>query len=378
MKINILSPGRSHLCNLAVELEKQGHDVAFYSFVPALRAARYGLPRRCSRSLVVPMLPFVIMERKLFRNVRFFHKITKIVLDYLTKIYMRKCDVAIVWSGFFTNSVAKAKRQGSKIIIERGNVHILTQREIFEKIPNLAKKDPVPDFDVNTELKNYAKADYISVGSTFVKNSFLSRGFPAEKIYLNCYGVDVSIFTPGFSSEKKYDVIMVGGWSYRKGCDLIVDAIRGTGLKFLHVGMIVDCPFPKDQNFTHVPAVDEINLPNYYRQAKVFIFPSREDGFGMVLLQAVACNLPIVGSLNCGAKDIKDVLNEYGNGKFIEIIDPLDFQGLRRATLKMLESSDADASLKFEKYAESTLKKFSWTAYGERYSTFLHNVFPNK
>lgn len=38
MKINILSPGRFHVLDLARELDKNGFDVKFYSFVPTKRA----------------------------------------------------------------------------------------------------------------------------------------------------------------------------------------------------------------------------------------------------------------------------------------------------------------------------------------------------
>ena len=62
---------------------------------------------------------------------------------------------------------------------------------------------------------------------------------------------------------------MVGGWSYRKGCDLIIEAMKQMKLKFLHVGSIVDIPFPTNiPHFTHIDAVDQSKLINYYHQAK--------------------------------------------------------------------------------------------------------------
>lgn len=45
MKINILSSGRFHVCDLARELARNGHDVKFYSFVPTKRAMKFGLPK---------------------------------------------------------------------------------------------------------------------------------------------------------------------------------------------------------------------------------------------------------------------------------------------------------------------------------------------
>lgn len=68
IKINIFSPGRFHVCDLARELDKNGFDVKFYSFVPTKRAEKFGLPRRCSCSLLIPMAPFLALERVLFKR----------------------------------------------------------------------------------------------------------------------------------------------------------------------------------------------------------------------------------------------------------------------------------------------------------------------
>ena len=60
------------------------------------------------------------------------------------------------------------------------------------------------------------------------------------------------MFKPTLKKNKPYDVIMVGGWSYRKGCDLIIEAMKQMKLKFLHVGSIVDIPFPTNiPHFTY-------------------------------------------------------------------------------------------------------------------------------
>lgn len=57
---------------------------------------------------------------------------------------------------------------------------------------------------------------------------------------------------------------MVGGWSYRKGCDLILDAIKAMNLRFLHVGALVDLPFPQgDSMFSHVDAVEQRQLVGF-------------------------------------------------------------------------------------------------------------------
>ena len=68
IKVNILSPGRFHVCDLARELDKNGFDVKFYSFVPAKRALKFGLPRHCSASLFYLMIPFLAIEKVLLKK----------------------------------------------------------------------------------------------------------------------------------------------------------------------------------------------------------------------------------------------------------------------------------------------------------------------
>lgn len=101
MKINILSPGRFHVCDLARELARNGHDVKFYSFVPTKRAMKFGLPKECSAPLFWPMSPFFALSKKLFSKSQLATKLTILFQDWLTSVVMRKCDVCIAMSGSF-------------------------------------------------------------------------------------------------------------------------------------------------------------------------------------------------------------------------------------------------------------------------------------
>ena len=74
VKINIFSPGRFHVCDLARELDKHGFDVKFYSFVPTKRAMKFGLPKSCSASLFWPMVPFLVLERVIFKRMKLFKR----------------------------------------------------------------------------------------------------------------------------------------------------------------------------------------------------------------------------------------------------------------------------------------------------------------
>ena len=368
-KINIYSAGRFHVLDLARELSKLGYDVKFYSFVPTKRAMFFGLPKKCSCSLLIPLAPFVFLERKMFPRKPWANHLRVLVQDYLTRLVARKSDVTIAMSGEFVTSLEVAKRKGSKIIVERGSKHIYEQRRILESIPSLNGTKPVPDFNYKREIKCYKIADYISVASNHVVNSFILHGFDAKKIFKNPYGVDLAMFNCQHQVEKEYDIISVGAWSYQKGCDLTVEAIKKTNYRFLHVGGINDIPFPKnDSRFTHVDKVDQSELVNYYNKAKVFLIPSRQEGLAMVQAQAIACNLPVIGSPNSGIEDLKEMV---ANPDMITIIN----EYTPDAVLESINYALAKYSeLGGETYAGEAIKNLTWEAYGLRYATFLEKI----
>lgn len=352
--------------DLSRELDKQGFDVKFYSFVPTKRAMSFGLPRRCSVSLVYVLAPFLAFEKVIIKR-HWASRIRRGVQDVLTGLFMRRSDVVIMVNESFVFAIKRAKKRGALIIQERGNKHILEQRRVLEAMPSMKGKKPVPDDNVRRELEIYNIADYISVGAQHVKESFLQRGFADERVFVDNYGVNVSMFKPVKNAERKYDVIMVGGWSYRKGCDLIVEAIRRTGLEFIHVGPLVDCPFPQEEHFTHVDPVDEKRLIDYYSQAKIFLLPSREEGLALVQVQAIACNLPIIGSRDSGALDLKKLV-KYPD--YITIVKDYTVD----AVVDAIHEALANYKRLDKVYAGDAMENLTWEAYGKRYAAFLHKA----
>lgn len=369
-KVNIFSPGRFHVCDLARELDKRGFDVKFYSFVPSKRAEKFGLPRHCSCSVLIPMAPFLALERVLFKGCGWAKRLSIRMQDWISSIIMRKCDICICMSGNFIKTPKKAKKQGSIVIMERGSKHVIEQKAVLDAIPN--SYNTVPEFNYRRELESYEIADYIAIASQHVLRSFQKHNYPQEKLFVNPYGVDLSMFKPMPNVKKEYDVIMVGGWGYRKGCDLIVEALKDTNLTFLHVGGLVDMEFPNLPNFTHVPPVDQSKLVEYYNKAKIALLPSREEGLAMVQAQAIACNLPLVGSMDSGAEDLKKMV-EYP--EYITIIEDYTPDKTREAietTLQLYKQ------LGNRIYAGDAIKNLTWEAYGKRYADFLTRITSNK
>ena len=77
--------------------------------------------------------------------------------------------------------------------------------------------------------------------------------------------------------------------------------------------------------------VPEVEKADHYRLADAYIMASRGEGFGFVLLEAMACGVPVIASTLDGGREA--VLD----GKLGMLVDPGDADGLKRAVLDTLQ-----------------------------------------
>lgn len=378
LRINIASPGRFHVLDLARELTKYGHEINFYSYVPTQRALRYGLPAKCNHSFLWILAPFLILMKIFPRSRKVITPICNKIQDYLTGIFMRPCDVCIVMSEAFVFTARKAKQRDAIVIIERGSKHGYARRKIMDEIDVLRGIKPyhLADYKKNNrEEQGYAYADYVAIPADHVLQSFKAVNFPVEKLFTNPYGVDVSLFKPSILAKDHYDVLMVGGWSYRKGCDLLGEVCAKMKLRLLHVGGQVDCPFPDNPYFTHIDPVDQMELPQYYKKGKIFCLPSREEGLALVLIQALASGLPIVCSKDSGGRELWKFIPDR---KWIIELAELTEEELKRCLSQALTLAENQSIGIPRSYCGDALKQLTWEAYGCRYNEKLQEIMLKK
>lgn len=368
MRISIASyGGRNWLLELARELEKQGHDVKFYSYLPNKRALKFGLKKECNHSYFILALPFLALLKitnHSFWALYLFH----LFFDFYISIILSPCDIFIGQSPMHVKSLRVARsKYKAKIIIERGTSHVLNYMEVLGNNPAFKGKEIMPKMFLKRDLEGYEIADYISVPSKYVADSFIKHGISKNKIFVNNFGVDLSKFQGTMlDSENVFDIIIVGQWSYRKGGDLLAQLCKNYKIRLLHVGAIIDVDFPKLENMTHIESVDEFKLLNYYKKAKVFVLPSREEGLALVQPQALMCGLPIVCSKNTGGIDLKKYLEDE---KWIIEMQEYTVEELYSCITKAIALSNTQQGIRT--HVDNLSKNLSWLAYGERYNNFL-------
>jgi glycosyltransferase involved in cell wall biosynthesis len=368
LRIAVLTSGRFHLCDLARELDTLGHHVRFYSLVPPWRTGRFGLPGRCSRWLLPWVAHWAAAARGARRTGLRHWAGRKLVeaLDGVAARVLEPCDVFIGMSGMCNRVAAVARRRyGAKIWIERGSRHILSQKAILDAIPGA---DTVPDYAVRRELADYGLADTLVVLSRHCEQSFLEHGVAPGKLFRNPLGVKLDMFapTPAPPAEPP-TVITVGGWSLRKGCDVLLDAWRRLpGTRLVHVGPVGDGRLPQDPGFVHQEPVDQSRLRGYYARAQVFALASREEGLATVIPQALACGLRVVCTTRTGGEDLKECLPDP---TAVRVVPPDDAAALAGALNQALRDARAETGVRDRLGAAR--EELSWSAYARRYNRAL-------
>ena len=113
------------------------------------------------------------------------------------------------------------------------------------------------------------------------------------------------------------------------------------------------------------------DVPLIYRLAAatggVFVNPALTEPFGLTLLEAAACGLPLVATEDGGPRDI---IENCGNGV---LIDPQNTTGIADAILQLLSNRE-----KWEKYSTNGLqgvrRYYSWDAHVERYLKVVQQI----
>jgi glycosyltransferase involved in cell wall biosynthesis len=308
LSIAIATAGRFHVLDLARELDTMGHAVRFHSHVPRGRAAAFGLQCGVHVGMLGRVWPWVAMQRQfpdLARDLveaRLWRGLNRAL-----EATLEPCDVLVAMSGVYLEALESARRRfGAKIVLVRGSKHILAQDEILARTPGAERPSRG---SIERELAGYELADMIDVPSGHVAGSFERDPVARAKVVINPYGVSLEQFPllPGRAREKSFTLVVAGAWSLRKGCDLIERAVASDRrFNLIHVGPIADLDFPHGHpNFRHFPKVDQSALWRVYSQADALVQPSREDGFGLVIIQALASGLPVLCTDATGGDDVR-------------------------------------------------------------------------
>ena len=160
-------------------------------------------------------------------------------------------------------------------------------------------------------------SSWIAIGSES-EDYLASLGVDRSRIVRSAYAVDTSVYTAAPSEVmNSYGpgpiLLTVGQYIRRKGLRELLQAVsvlqkRGRVFTTVLVGGGPEQPILEKmasdlrlENVVFLPFVAPEELPAIYTSADVHVFPSLSDGWGQVVVEAVACGTPVLSSIYAGA-----------------------------------------------------------------------------
>lgn len=320
-----------HIVQLAKTLNKNGH-LAHNFF-------RNGLGINSRKNIFLNSIAFLSFP--IITTLKIFH------LDFINRY-----DFVIISSGdgFLYALCMKVflRKKKPMIIMRSHGYEYLYRKELeiekrFFKHPPFSYKEKIFLFGfrlLQVKIFSYFCDSIFCLNKN--EKAYLGSLYPKKKIFAVPVGIN-PIFMSQKETIKKRDILFVGGWCRMKGRIYLSDilnrlhkdmgelttSIIGTGLDAKDVS--IDFPDAIKNKIRIVKAIPKNMLQQEYATHKVFLFPSLFEGYGNVILEAMASAMVVVISKDLGVSEI--IIHGY-NGFLIEKRDVEGFVTAIESILK--------------------------------------------
>lgn len=168
-------------------------------------------------------------------------------------------------------------------------------------------KEPVRKIGINFVRWFHSISSCVFVATPSLEETLKGWGFSAP-IKRMTRGVDLSLFRPGpktlFADLPKPVALYVGRIAIEKNLEEFLSMPWGGSKVLVGHGPDLDTLKKKYPDAVFAGIQTGSALADHYRSADVFVFPSKTDTFGMVLIEALACGLPVAAYPVTGPIDI--------------------------------------------------------------------------
>jgi glycosyltransferase involved in cell wall biosynthesis len=221
-------------------------------------------------------------------------------------------------------------------------------RALFFSWQNLNRRYPPPFRWFERYVLRHT--DYAIAGNQASAQVWWAKGYRGPVAVIPQFGVDPEVFKPGEGKRdpgQGFVVGYVGRLVPEKGVDLLLEALTslpglwrllvcGGGPQREPLGRLAHKLGIGDRVF-FVGQIPSTQMPEFYRRPDVLVLPSRsrpnwQEQFGRVLVEAMACGVPVVGS-SCG--EIPNVVGDAGL-----IFQENDVDGLCRHLLHLQQHQE--------------------------------------
>lgn len=216
---------------------------------------------------------------------------------------------------------------------------------------SLSTPELIPRARIDRIVAELEAADIALSPSSLVTSQLVQHGFSRENIVQSPYGIETERFFPTQRHEYSSTptLIYIGQISYRKGIPFLLEVARKGHFHVQLVGPVVAPELLENlpSNVSYFPPQSHDKLSAMLSGSDAFVFPSIEDNFALVVLEAMAAGLPIITTTAVGSSELVT-----------------DHDGV------ILDPGDTDALLD----AMNAIDPLSWEARQSRAEGFLQRI----
>lgn len=171
-------------------------------------------------------------------------------------------------------------------------------------------------------------------------------------------------------------ILSVGQFIHRKGFDVLLEAVTELP-KDVGVYIVGGKPTEEYLQMQEKWGLDQVHfvdfmpkteLARYFQAADIFVLPTREDIWGLVINEAMAYGLPVVTTTRCNAG-----LELVQNGKNGALVEPEDAEGLAQTLQAVLAGdTEAMAAVSLETIRGYTIEQMA-RRHGELFAAYLED-----
>ena len=155
--------------------------------------------------------------------------------------------------------------------------------------------------------------EFLWTPSQWGRENSIANGYPAQRIAVVPEGVTTDFYTPAAhrATRSRFRFLMVGKWEVRKFCEGLLHAFTKEFKPNEPVELYLHAHNPYVPSFSLAKRVaatgvsnghsivlgtpcDQRSLRELYRSADCFVLPTRAEGWGLPILESMACGVPAI------------------------------------------------------------------------------------
>jgi starch synthase len=232
--------------------------------------------------------------------------------------FTQQSDIFWGFQGSCCESLKATKAAGKISVCEFATAHVTAAVRILseesQRHPEWAgtiSNFQFPDWYRERLEQEPHAADICVAASSFTRDSLIEVGVSENRIRILPLASDVEQFAfSERSASGPLKVLFVGGIGQRKGIKYLLQAIEKLNSDNIKLQLLGPLPAdetplkPWDHLFEYLGRTDQNGVVKHMQQADVLVLPSVFEGFGLVIVEAMATGMPVIASTHSCAPEV--------------------------------------------------------------------------